>query len=58
MQKKTYNESLHELNVYASPFFKITKGKTTNYMDYDNTKTYFFRFQSKMLKREVSKYYA
>ncbi|WP_338813326.1 hypothetical protein V9L05_18375 [Bernardetia sp. Wsw4-3y2] len=56
--EKDLNESLHELNVYASPFFKITKGKTTNYMDYDNTKTYFFRFQSKMLKREVSKYYA
>ncbi len=37
--------------------FKVTKGKSKNYMDYINNRTFFSKYQSQIVKEELIKFY-
>ncbi len=56
--KEKLKKAVYEKAIVIGSDMRIKKEATKNYMDYDNNKTYFQRYQAKLVKEEVSKYYA
>jgi len=55
---KTMNDQLQKIDIYTTTAnLKVKQGKTKNYMDYINDRSYFHKYQAKMIRDEIEKYY-